>query len=150
MLFEIVKDEYRKFKDEEIKLPIKMTETSAGWDIYSNEDKLLKPNKPYTFWTDIKVKLNDDEFLMIVPRSSIAINHNIMLANSVGIIDHDYYDNEDNDGNIGICMYNYGTEETHIYKGMRIAQGIPIKYINYLEGEHGIKRYGGFGSTGTD
>ena len=152
MLFKYVEEPHNKFNRDEVLLPIRMTGHSAGYDMYSNEEKILEPGQQHLFWTDVKVYLNNNEFLMLLPRSSIGIKYNLMLANTVGIIDSDYYENPDNDGNIGICLYNYGNKAVKVEKGMRIAQAIPMNYIDYTEGigEHGIKRYGGFGSTGRD
>ena len=148
MLFKEVREDCKKFG--EIQLPVRMTARSAGWDIFSNEEIILEPNQQHTFWTNVKVHLYSDEFLMLLPRSSIGIKYNLMLANTVGIIDADYYENPDNDGNIGVCLYNYGKVPVKVDKGMRIAQGIPMNYIGFVEGlkSHGVKRYGGFGSTG--
>lgn len=146
MRFKIVKDEMRKFPDNEIVLPEKGTSLSAGYDIRVNEDKILESGQQHMFWTDIKVKLKRDEFLMIVPRSSIGVKYNLMLGNSVGIIDHDYYENSDNDGNIGLCLYNYGKIPVKVEKGMRVAQGIVIKYVRDTSDFY-KERIGGFGST---
>lgn len=150
MRFEIVRDDTRKFKDVDIKIPSKSTKYSAGYDFYSNEDYILEPSKQHIFWTDVKCKVGKDEFLMIVPRSSIGIKYNLMLANTTGIIDHDYYNNIDNDGNIGICLYNYGNLNIEIKQGDRISQGIVMEYV--YEPEYNVdfspERLGGFGSTG--
>lgn len=150
--FEVVKDVCRKHPDEEIKLPTKGTRYSAGYDFYSNESVMISPQETYPFHTDIKVKLEKDEFLMIVPRSSIGIKKHLMLMNTVAIIDSDYYNNEDNDGNIILALYNYyNYGVSWIENGERIAQGIVCKYVNSTEDlSHSTtkKRKGGIGSTG--
>jgi len=146
MRFEIVRDDSRKFPKDDIHLPEIQTEGSCGYDIYTNEEKILEPSQQHLFWTDVKVKLNKDEFLMMVPRSSIGVKYNLMLANSVGIIDQSYYENSDNDGNIGICLYNYGNVPVKVEKGMRVAQGIVMKYVISTVDLH-KPRVGGFGST---
>lgn len=146
MRFEIVKDDSRKFPEEEIHIPEKGSVESAGYDLKVNEEKILEPGQQYLFWTDLKVKLKKDEYLMMVPRSSIGVKYNLMLANTVGIIDSDYYSNIDNDGNIGICLYNYGNVPVKVEKGMRVAQGIVMKYVRDTTDLH-RQRVGGFGST---
>jgi dUTP pyrophosphatase len=73
-----------------------------------------------------------------------------LLANGTGIIDSDYYQNPDNDGNIAFCLYNTNDKPVLIEKGERIAQGI---FINYLQADNGnteIERIGGIGSTGKE
>jgi len=145
--FEVVRDEYRKHPNKEIKLPTRATANSAGYDFYSNETIMIPPGSYHVFWTDVKVKLEKDEFLMIVPRSSVATQKNLILANSVGIIDADYYNNPDNDGNIGIWLINTSNNQTATIKeGERIAQGIILKY--FASDKTQGKRGGGFGSTG--
>lgn len=85
--FEIVSDEFRKFPNEEIKMPFRATKKSAGYDFYSNEDFILSPKESHTFWLDLKTYMLDDEVLKIFVRSSIAIKKNLVLKNQVGIID---------------------------------------------------------------
>lgn len=152
MRFEVVRDDCRKFPTQSITLPERQTEGSCGYDIYVNEEKILEPRQQHIFWTDVKVKLKTNEFLMIVPRSSIGIKYNLMLANSVGIIDPSYYGCESNDGNMGICLYNYGNTPVKVERGMRVAQGIVMKYVKSTEDLHErkSKRKGGFGSTSRD
>ena len=71
-----------------------------------------------------------------------------MLANGTGVIDADYYGNADNDGNIGLTLYNYGTETVTLVAGERIMQGVVVDYkITENDGAFG-SRVGGFGSTG--
>ena len=70
-----------------------------------------------------------------------------MLANTSGWIDSDYYENENNDGNIGIFLLNISEEPYVIKKGDRIAQGA---FFNFLVADNGnteTQRTGGFGST---
>ena len=149
MIFEVVPDKFRKFPNEQIKLPIRSTSKSAGYDFFSNEDYVLEPGENHTFWTDIRINLVWSQFLMIVPRSSLAIFKNVTVTNSPGIVDADYYNNVSNGGNIGISLLNRGNKSIIINKGERIAQGIILEYKRVLnEEETRNKRKGGFGSTG--
>jgi len=109
---------------------------------------MLNILQPLLIWTDVKVRLPEDECLKIYPRSSMAIKRNLILKNSVGIIDADYYGNSDNDGNIAIPLWNIGDEPQSIKKDEKIAQGIFEKYYITKESEVGIKRQSGIGSTG--
>ena len=70
-----------------------------------------------------------------------------MLANTIGIIDSDYYENPDNDGNIGIFLKNISNETQYIKRDDKIAQGIFMKYLRINNDNVNIERKGGFGST---
>lgn len=146
--FELVEEQHRKHPDGEIKLPEKATACSTGYDFYAPERYRLKPKEKHMFWTDVKVRLRLDEKLEIIPRSSTGGNKSIMLANTVGWIDPDYYGNEDNDGNIGIWVYNYGDDFVTIEKNERFAQGSIVKVVLDVAKKNGKERAGGFGSTG--
>ena len=94
--------------------------------------------------------MQPDEVLLIYIRSSTALKKRLMLMNSVGVIDADYYGNAENEGHIYIPLYNYGKESVHIAAGERIAQGIFTHYLT-VDGDaagRGTVRAGGFGSTG--
>jgi dUTP pyrophosphatase len=73
----------------------------------------------------------------------------LILINSVGIIDKDYYNNESNEGHIQVLLYNYGKETVTIQKHERVAQGIFMTFLKAdNEPNQHAKRLGGFGSTG--
>jgi dUTP pyrophosphatase len=148
MKFEIVRSDCRKFSKSEITLPTRKTENSAGYDLYSNENAWMYPaHEMHVFWTDVKAELDDDLFLQISVRSSLAAK-GLCLANGIGIIDSDYYSNESNDGNIGIMLVNIGNKPIQIQKGDRIAQGIILAYHVMDDDNTDKKRLGGLGSTG--
>jgi dUTP pyrophosphatase len=147
-VFKKVSDEHRKFKNIDINLPIRGTKKSAGYDFFSNEDIEILPNQKHLFWTDVKSYMQDDEVLKIYVRSSIGIKKGLILANTVGIIDSDYYENSSNDGNIGICLYNTTSQNVKIEKGEKIAQGIFSKYLIVDDDDNQTERTGGIGHTG--
>ena len=91
---------------EDAVMPIRATKTSCGYDFYATEDIKIPPQTAVKFNTGIAAHINDDEFLMIVPRSSIGIKKHLMLSNTVGVIDSDFV-NGDTKGNIIISLYNY-------------------------------------------
>lgn len=143
--FEIIS----KYKDENITLPKRATSKSAGYDLASIGDMEILPGEMKVVETGLKAYMEEDEFLGIHIRSSLAFKHRILLVNGTGIIDADYYNNESNEGHIMIGLVNMGTEIFKITKGMRIAQGIFYKYLLTDEKiEANEKRHGGFGSTG--
>lgn len=126
--FEVVDCLKRKHKIS-IKLPVRSDIGSAGYDFYSPIEVEILPGERSTIWTDIKSYMGNDEVLKIYPRSSMGIKYGLQLANTTGIIDSSYYNNSDNDGNIGICIINTSTKSYKISVGDRIGQGIFQKYL---------------------
>lgn len=149
--FEIVSDSMRKHKDIDIKLPIRGTSKSAGYDICTPVDIVIPPyGETKAIATDIKACMREDEVLKLYVRSSIGFKKGLMLMNTVGIIDSDYYNNSDNEGNIHFKLKNLTDKEVIISKGERVVQGIFQKFLvadndNFLSDN----RVGGIGSTNT-
>lgn len=146
--FEFVENAHRKHPIGDAQLPEYATDGSVGYDFFSPERKKLFPGEKCMFWTDVKVRLRRGETLVLSPRSSIGIKKSLMLANTIGTIDPDYFGNYSNDGNIGICLFNYGAESTQIEVGDRIAQGIVFNITRDRTTGRSNKRAGGIGSTG--
>lgn len=111
------------------KLPMRDSKSTAGYDIYLLEDLELKSNDIVKLPTGIKSYFNDDEVLLIVVRSSMGFKYNIRLVNQVGVIDADYYNNENNEGHIFIKIQNEGEQTVSFKAGEAIAQGIFLKYL---------------------
>ena len=145
--FEIAKG----FEDKQINLPIRKTKYSAGYDIEAAEDTVIPSLKkgmaPTLIKTGIKAYMQDDEFLALYNRSSNPKKKGLILANSVGIIDKDYYGNPDNDGHIMFAFYNIKEEDVVIKKGEAIGQGIFQKFFAIDNDSAEGERVGGFGST---
>lgn len=131
-----------------IELPKRSTKKSAGYDIRSMENGILKPGEVKVFKTGLKVCMNDDEVLYIYSRSSFGSKYRVTMGNSVGVIDADYYNNPSNEGHFSVCLINHGEEDFEVKIGDRIAQGVFMKYLT-VDNEEEIKeeRIGGFGST---
>ena len=91
--------------------------------------------------------MQDNEYLMLVNRSSNPGKKGLILANSVGVVDKDYYENEDNDGHIMFAFYNIKDEDIEIKKGDRIGQAIFTPYLTTDNDNAEGERNGGFGST---
>lgn len=127
-------------------LPERKTKHSAGYDLAVVEGGVIPPHSTKIFNTGIKACMEDDEVLLIFVRSSIGIKRGITLANGTGVIDSDYYNNEDNEGHIMLALHNNTDEDVTIDNGEYVAQGV---FVNYLcTGETVIKeRKGGIGST---
>ncbi len=142
--FEIVSE----WKERDIHIPARKTAGSAGYDIESAADADVEPGKIHIVPTGLKAYMENDEYLAIHIRSGIGIKHGIMLANNTGIIDSDYYNNEDNEGHIMCALYNSTDKVFHVRRGDRIAQGIFVKYLAADDDKASGKRTGGIGSTG--
>ncbi|MBG9982464.1 dUTP diphosphatase [Aerococcaceae bacterium DSM 111020] len=117
----------------------------------TEEETLLEAEqilKPTLVPTGLKAYMLDDEYLQIVNRSSNPLKRRIVLPNSLGIIDKDYYNNSNNEGHIYVQLQNYGVQDVTIRKGDRIAQGIFMKYLLTDDDVGGLnERTGGFGSS---
>ena len=145
--FEIAKG----FQNSNINLPVRSTKNSAGYDVEAAEDCIIpafKPGqKPTLVKTGIKAYMESDEVLILANRSSNPGKKGLILANSIGVVDSDYYENPDNDGHIMYAFFNFKAEDIEIKKGDRIGQAIFQKYLvtddDIAQGE----RTGGFGST---
>lgn len=103
--------------------------------------------KPTLIPTGIKCQLDEGKYLEISVRSSTPLNSWIILANGVGIIDRDYYNNPDNEGEIFFQVINFSPADIIINAGEKIGQGI-IKTYDKVEGDEATAiRTGGLGST---
>ncbi|HIT44114.1 TPA: deoxyuridine 5'-triphosphate nucleotidohydrolase [Candidatus Avacholeplasma faecigallinarum] len=132
----------------DIKLPLRATKGSAGYDFYAPFDISLKPGQTIKIPTGIRVNMLDNYVLKLYPRSGLGFKYRLQLNNTVGIIDSDYY-YSDNEGHIFAKITNDSNEgkEIFIAKGTGFMQGIFVEYgITYDDDATEI-RNGGFGST---
>ena len=146
--FEVAKG----WEDKNINLPVRKTLHSAGYDIEAAEDVIIpvfeNGCKPTLVHTGLKAYCQDDEWYMLANRSSNPGKKKMVLANGIGVIDADYYENPDNDGEFMFAYYNIGTEPVEIKKGDIIGQVVFQKFL--VTDEDNVlneKRVGGFGST---
>ncbi len=132
------------------KKPVRGTKESAGYDFYAPCDIVIpahgvSENIPLY----VKAYLKSSNFLQLKIRSGLAVKHSIILCTS-GVIDSDYVDNVDNEGNICVKFANLSNEDFTIKAGERCCQGIILKYGKVVDDEFlQDKRVGGHGSTGT-
>lgn len=166
-----------RFKDIDLPLPSRSTEEAAGYDFVVAEDVFIPSYKdimsrlPYfpnnntktlqevaeltkkysakvtLVSTGMKCKLHKDYYLELSVRSSTPLKHWLILANGVGIIDADYYNNPDNEGEIFFQLINLSPYTIHLKRGDKIGQGIIKPYLRTEDDAAGGKRTGGFGST---
>ena len=146
----INKFEYVSKSKRDFDLPTRGTKRSAGYDFHSPISFTLQANETIKFSLEVKVQVKEDEVLLIVPRSSLGFknNNHITLTNTVGVIDADYYNNEDNEGEIFVRLHNFGDTPLTINKNDRLVQGIFVKYDIVEDDKTTTERTGGFGSTG--
>lgn len=149
-------------------IPEYQTKYSAGADFFAAEDivipsiweevdkslhrhEIFSPTilKPTLVHTGIKACMEEDEVLYLYNRSSNPGKLGLILANGVGVVDSDYYNNKDNDGEIMFAFYNIGSEDVTISAGDRIGQGVFQKYLRPTVGlkVKQTERIGGLGST---
>ncbi len=145
--FEIAKG----WEDKGINLPVRKTKYSAGYDVEAAEDVIIpsyKPGiKPTLIPTGLKAYCQNDEWYMLVNRSS-GPKKGFVMANSIGVIDSDYYENETNDGHFYFQYFNFQDHDIEVKKGDIIGQVIFQKYLVTDDDKAEGERKGGFGSTG--
>lgn len=148
--FKVSEKEFNKSENAgdyaEIILPKRATSGSAGYDFFAPKDFSLAPGETAKIATGIRVKIDEGWVLKIYPRSSLGFKYRLLLDNTVGIIDSDYY-NADNEGHIFIKMTNCGNKDLSVEKGKAFAQGVFVEYGITVDDECDAERTGGFGST---
>lgn len=170
----------KRYADAGLELPKRATAAAAGYDLAVAEDfvvpSIWRHNflktlvaiwrqskaesvdltagnqvlKPFLVPTGIKAYMQPNEVLLLANRSSNPRKRFLVLPNGIGVIDADYVDNVDNEGEIFVQLLNFGLTDAHLKKGERIAQGIFVPYLLTDDDEDDEKetRQGGFGSTG--
>lgn len=140
------------WENRDINLPRRATDHSAGYDIEAAEDVIIPafyPGiEPTLIATGLKAYCQPDECYLIINRSSGA-RKGLVLANGIGLIDADYYENADNDGHFRILVFNVSDQALEIHKGDRIAQVVFQKFLTTDDDAEQKKsqRKGGLGST---
>ena len=131
-------------------LPQRATLESAGMDLLAAIENpiLIEPGTHQIIPTGISIELPQGYEAQIRPRSGLAAKHGVTILNSPGTIDPDYR------GEIGAIIINLGSTAFEISRGMRVAQLVVNKFVNFYWDERKklgtTKRgEGGFGSTGT-
>lgn len=132
-----------------VKLPTRATSGSAGYDFKAPFGFVLNPGDSITVPTGVRVKIDDGWVLAIFPRSGLGFKFREMLANTVGIIDSDYY-GSDNEGHIFLKIVNASTDGRRlvVHAGDGFAQGIFLPFGITQSDDAQASRNGGMGSTG--
>ena len=129
-------------------LPKRGTKNSAGYDFYAPKDFVIPARgTSELIHFNVKAIMPKDEYLNLKIRSGLSVKHNILLACS-GVIDADFANNLENDGNIGAKFMNIGDKKYYVKKGERCMQGIFLKYYTTDDDNADGERGGGYGSSG--
>lgn len=129
-----------------IRLPERATSGSAGYDFYAPFAFTAEPGEEIKIPTGIRAYIEPGWVLTLYPRSGLGFKFRLMLNNTVGVIDSDYY-YSDNEGHIHIKLFNGGSRRLEIAAGEAFAQGIFLPFGITEDDSATAKRNGGFGST---
>lgn len=129
-----------------IKLPKRATRGSAGYDFFAPFDFTLNSNESIKIPTGIRCHIKEGYVLSIFPRSSFGFKYGVKLANTVGIIDSDYF-HADNQGHIFVKLTNTGNKAVEVKQGDAFCQGIFTQYFLTYDDNVTEERTGGIGST---
>lgn len=149
--FEMVRPEFIKYgvDPKTLKKPFRATKYSVCYDCFAPIDIRLEPQETKLVFINFKAYFGKDEGMFTATTSGLG-KRGICLANGVGIIESDYADNPDNDGNIGFLLHNLNKTPFEFKAGDKIGQIFFIKYLTVDdEVEPTEIRKGGFGSTTT-
>ncbi|NGL83589.1 dUTP diphosphatase [Streptococcus equi] len=141
--FELVSD----FTDTEL-LPKRETAHAAGYDLSVAKEVSIAPGEIVLVPTGVKAYMQDGEVLYLYDRSSNPRKKGLVLINSVGVIDGDYYNNPANEGHIFAQMKNITDQTITLSAGERIVQGVFMPFLVADGDQASGERTGGFGSTG--
>jgi dUTP diphosphatase len=128
-------------------LPKRSTQHSAGYDFVAAKTITIDPGAIKLVPTNVKAYMQEGEVLYLYDRSSNPRKRGIVLSNSVGVIDKDYYGNPDNDGNIHAQFTNITNDVVTIEKGTAMMQGVFMPFLLADDDDASGVRVGGFGST---
>jgi len=136
-----------KLMKEDAKLPQYANPGDAGLDLFSIEEKIIKPGEFELIATGICLELPSGTEAQVRPRSGLALKYGVTVLNSPGTIDEGYR------GEVKVMLINHGKKEFKVEKHMRIAQMVvaPVTKMNVIEVKeisNSVRGEGGFGSTG--
>lgn len=151
--FEVAKG----FENAGIELPKRSTKGSVGYDFKAAKAVVVPPATvteggtvkftPVRVETGVKAYFQNDEVLKLFSRSSNPSKRGLILANSVGIGDSDYYGNAGNDGHYMFEFINISGKPVRIEAGDKIGQGMFEKVLFTDDDDAEGDRLGGHGST---
>lgn len=131
---------------DKLQLPKRATSGSAGYDFFAPFNFTLDPGESRVIPTGMRCCMLDNYVLQCYPRSGHGFKYFVRLANTVGIIDSDYY-NSKNEGHIMIKLVNTGDKILVVKEGEAFCQGIFTQFGLTIDDDADGIRDGGFGST---
>ena len=131
---------------EALRLPVRATAGSAGYDFFAPLDFELMPEQTIKLPTGVRARIREGWVLMLFPRSGLGFKYRLQLNNTVGIVDADYY-GADNEGHIFVKLTNAGDRALSVRQGEAFAQGVFLPFGITEDDEADARRTGGFGST---
>ena len=129
-------------------LPARSTKHAAGYDFYNFEEVSIGPGEIKYVRTGIKSSFPEEVALLLLNRSSNPKKKGLELANGVGLVDADYYNNPDNEGEIAFAFRNITDTPVTISIGEKLGQGMFVPFFIASDDNAENERTGGFGSTG--
>ncbi len=137
-----------RIKGRKFELPKRSTAKSAGYDFIVPEDTVCKSHQITMVKSGVKAYFPDNETLLLFNRSSNPKKKGLIILNGVGVVDSDYADNADNEGEIAGLFYNMLDEDVVLKAGEKMMQGVFVQYGIIDDDNANGQRNGGFGSTG--
>lgn len=137
-----MKRHFKKLTDNAT-MPERATKGSAGYDISASETVTIQPGEIKLVSTGLAVQMEQDDVMLLIDRSSNPRKRGLVLSNSIGVIDHDYFPNE-----FKGMFTNITDKPVTIEVGQRIMQAVFVKYGLVEDDNATGQRTGGFGSTG--
>ena len=114
-------------------LPKRETAHAAGYDLKVAERTVIAPGEIVLVPTGVKAYMQAGEVLYLYDRSSNPRKKGLVLINSVGVIDGDYYGNPGNEGHIFAQMKNITDQPVTLEVGERIVQGVFMPFFHYYK-----------------
>lgn len=145
----LTEEEVLKVYEDILVLPKRSSVDSAGHDFVLTKDITLKPGESVEILTGIRSKIKKGWVLLLAPRSGLGSKFRLQINNTIGVIDGDYYEAE-NEGHIKATITNDSNENKtlELKTGDRFIQGFFVPY-GITEGDNvTAKRTGGYGSSG--
>lgn len=112
-------------------LPTRSTKNSAGYDFFNPKNIICKSHKITMIQTGIKAKFPEDEMLLLFNRSSNPKKKGLIILNGVGVVDSDYYNNTDNEGEMAFVFYNMLEEDVTLLAGEKLGQVLTYKNLKF-------------------